>query len=233
MIRKGWNRVGRRAAAWAPRAVCAMLVAGVAATAVAQDDVASQYADLLAEVESYQDYNAYLAELLESQQADIESLGKQIANLEPTAQAMQPLVQKMFANLEQFVANDLPFLPDERSKRIDTLRVMMGEEGGAAEKFRRLLEAYLIEIEYGRTMHAYPGKLEDGRDVHFVHLGRVSLVYRTTDGKETGYWDRESGQWVVDSDYSRAVEQALRMAEEAVAPDLVTLPVPAAEESRS
>ena len=161
------------------------------------------------------------------------AISKQIANLEPTAQAMQPLVQKMFANLEQFVANDLPFLPDERSKRIDTLRVMMGEEGGAAEKFRRLLEAYLIEIEYGRTMHAYPGKLEDGRDVHFVHLGRVSLVYRTTDGKETGYWDRESGQWVVDSDYSRAVEQALRMAEEAVAPDLVTLPVPAAEESRS
>lgn len=233
MIRKGWYRIGMSVRAWAPRAACAMLVAGVAATAWAQDDAASQYAELLAEVDTYQSYNAHLEQLLQSQQSEIESFSEQIARLEPTAEAMQPLVQRMFNELEAFVANDLPFLADERSKRIDTLRLLMAEEGRLSEKFRRLLEAYQIEIEYGRTMDAYPGKLEDGRDVHFIHLGRVSLMYRTTDGRETGYWDRNSRSWVVDSDYSQAVEEALRMAEEATAPDLVTLPVPAAEESRS
>jgi hypothetical protein len=139
----------------------------------------------------------------------------------------------MFSSLEEFVQNDLPFLAEERSQRIDSLRLLMGEEGQLAEKFRRLLEAYQIEIEYGRTLDAYPGKLEDGRDAFFVHLGRVSLMYRTTDGSETAYWDASQDKWVVDSDYSRYVEEAIEMAEEAVAPDLVTLPVPAAVEATS
>jgi hypothetical protein len=38
---------------------------------------------------------------------------------------------------------------------------------------------------------------------------------------------------VVDRDYNRAIEEALEMAEEAIAPDLVTLPVPAARETTS
>ncbi|HET6630418.1 MAG TPA: DUF3450 domain-containing protein [Woeseiaceae bacterium] len=208
----------------------AMLAAGAAGTAVAQE-AGSEYADVMAEVDRYSQYNAHLEQLLASQQRDIESLTQQIAGLENTAQQVQPLVQRMFTTLEEFVANDLPFLPKERSDRIDKLRVQMQAEGELAEKFRRLLEAYTIEVEYGRTMQAYPGEI-DGRDVQFIHLGRISLMYRTTDGEETGYWDRNSKSWVVDSDYARAVEEAIRMAGEALAPDLVTLPVPAPE-SRS
>jgi hypothetical protein len=146
---------------------------------------------------------------------------------------MQPLLDKMFVSLERFVAGDLPFLKEERTARMETLGLMMAEEGGLSEKFRRLMEAYQIEIEYGRTMSAYPGTLDDGRAAHFVHLGRVSLMYRTTDGEETAYWDADAGAWVVDGDYSRAVQEALEMAGEAIAPDLVTLPVPAARETSS
>jgi hypothetical protein len=58
-------------------------------------------------------------------------------------------------------------------------------------------------------------------------------MYRTTDGAETAYWDANEGAWIVDRAYSRAVEEALEMAEEAVAPDLVTLPIPAARETGS
>jgi hypothetical protein len=201
-------------------------------TAGAQD-AASDYASLMADVDGYGRYNAQLEELLQSQQAKIAGYDAQIAGLEGTAAAMEPLVHKMFTSLEEFVANDLPFLVEERSQRMDSLRLLMAEEGQLAEKFRRLLEAYQIEIEYGRTLDAYPGKLEDGRDVFFVHLGRLSLMYRTTDGSETAYWDADQGKWVVDSDYARAVEEAIEMAEEAIAPDLVTLPVPAARESSS
>ncbi len=229
MTRKRWYGI---AAGFAARTACAAGLACAAATAGAQD-AASEYAGLMAEVDSFGRYNAQLEELLQSQAAKITGFEAQIASLEGTAAAMQPLVQKMFRSLEEFVANDLPFRMEERSQRIDTLRVLMEEEGQVAEKFRRLLEAYQIEIEYGRTLDVYPGKLQDGRDVFFVHLGRVSLMYRTTDGSETAYWDADQGAWVVDSDYARAVEEAIEMAEESVAPDLVTLPVPAARETRS
>jgi hypothetical protein len=53
------------------------------------------------------------------------------------------------------------------------------------------------------------------------------------DGTETGYWDNEQKAWVVDEDYDRAIEQALRIAKQEGAPDLITVPVPAAQESRS
>lgn len=210
-----------------------LLALVVAGTAGAQQDRASQYAELMAEVDSYQDYNANLQRLLQSQAAEIEAFQQQIAGLEATQQAIQPLIERMFTSLEQFVLNDVPFLEKERRDRIENLRLIVEGDNPISEKFRRLLEAYQIEIEYGRSMNAYAGKLEDGRDVHFVHLGRVSLMYRTTDGRETGYWDRNSRSWVVDSDYARAIEEAIRMAEETVAPDLLTLPVPVAQESRS
>lgn len=224
MTLKGWYRFGGAAL------VSAMLAAGAAGTAVAQE-AGSEYADVMAEVDRYTQYNTHLEQLIASQQGDIESLTQQIAGLDATAAQVQPLVEKMFTQLEEFVANDLPFLPEERANRIDTLRNMMQEEGGVAEKFRRLLEAYTIEVEYGRTMQAYPGEL-DGREVQFVHLGRISLMYRTTDGEETGYWDRNTRSWVVDPAYTRAVEEAIQMSQEALAPDIVTVPVPAPE-SRS
>lgn len=217
---KSWYRFGFGGAVL----VSAMLAAG---TAVAQE-TGSEYAKVMAEVDQYSQYNAHLQQMLQSQQSEIESLTQQIAGLDTTAEQMQPLVQKMFTSLDGFVANDLPFLPKERRARIEKLRALMQKEGGLAEKFRRLLEAYMIEIEYGRTMEAYPGEL-DGREVQFLHLGRISLLYRTTDGKETGYWDRDAKSWVVDSDYARAVEEAIRMAGESLAPDLLTLPVHAAE----
>lgn len=233
MTRKGRNGIGRSVAKRSARAVCALLAIAAAGAAGAQDNAATQYARLMAEVDSYGDYNANIQQLLRSQQSDIEALGRQIAGLEATQQAMEPLIQRMFTSLEQFVLNDIPFLEKERRDRIETLRMLVEGENPIAEKFRRLLEAYQIEIEYGRSMNAYAGKLDDGRDVHFVHLGRISLMYRTTDGSETGYWDRNSRSWVRDSRYARPIEEAIRMAEETVAPDLIALPVPAAEESRS
>ena len=220
---QGWYRFGGAALAYA-------MLAAAAGPVVAQE-AGSEYAEVMAEVDRYSQYNAHLEQLLASQERDIASITEQLGGLDATAEQVEPLVQRMFAELEEFVANDLPFLPEERSRRIDTLRVLMEGDDSIAEKFRRVLEAYTIEIDYGRNMQAYPGEL-DGREVQFIHLGRISLMYRTTDGEETGYWDRNSKSWVVDSRYHRAVEEAIRMAGETLAPDVVELPVPTPE-SRS
>ena len=61
----------------------------------------------------------------------------------------------------------------------------------------------------------YEGRLgtgADARTVEFVQLGRVSLMYRTLDGEETGYWDADQKTWVVDHSYAEAVEEAIRVA---------------------
>ena len=86
-----------------------------------------------------------------------------------------------------------------------------------SEKYRLILEAYQAELEYGQTIEAYEGRLgtgADARTVEFARLGRVSLMYRTLDGVETGYWDANQKTWVVDASYHDAVEEAIRVANE-------------------
>jgi hypothetical protein len=225
---KGSRGAGKTAA------LCAMLLAGLAGLAgsAAAQDKATEYAKLMQDAATFERYNTNMQRLVQAQQQDIASLTQQVEDLDATAAEVGPLLQKMYDSLAEFVAKDLPFLPDERQQRMDRLKDLMAEDGSFSEKYRRLLEAYQIELEYGRTMSAYKGTLDDGRDAEFLHVGRVSLMYRTMDGSESGYWDAQKGAWVADARYARVINEALNVAQERTAPDLVTVPVPAAKETR-
>ena len=119
----------------------------------------------------------------------------------------------------QFVANDVPFFKDERDQRIPRLtELMTSVDASPSEKFRRLIEAYQIEMEYGRTMSSYRQTMDDGREAEMVRLGRVALMYRTVEGGETGYWDNDSKQFVADPDSAAQIEEALSIAKEERAP---------------
>lgn len=217
------------------RSLCAAALLGVGSfSAAQQQDAGARYAQALADAAIMERYNAFIEGQVGSQQTDITTLEQQIAGMDQTAADMEPMLERMFSELQQFVMADVPFLQDERMKRLDTLSALMtNPDAQLSEKFRRLLEAYTIEMEYGRTMDSYQGKLADGREVDFIRLGRISLLYRTVDGEEVGYWDNQQKMWVAAPEYSRAIERALKIAKQEGAPDLITVPVPAAQEQRS
>jgi hypothetical protein len=105
-----------------------------------------------------------------------------------------------------------------------------------SEKYRRIVEAYQVELEYGRTIEAYEGELAGGgesRTVQFLRVGRVSLLYQTLDGRETGYWDAQARRWVVSDDYARDFEEGVAVARKSRAPEMLLVPVPPPKESRS
>lgn len=211
-----------------------LLGVAAAGTVISQETAAERYARALAAADITARYNVQIEQQLQSQQAEIASLEAQLAAMDGTAVDVQPLLQRMFDELVTFVANDIPFFKDERDQRVQRLRDLMTQvDTSASEKFRRLIEAYQIEMEYGRTMSAYRQALPDGREAEMVRLGRVSLLYRTVDGAETGHWDNERKEWVVDPGSARAIEEALGIAKEERAPDLITVPVPAPQGSRS
>jgi vacuolar-type H+-ATPase subunit E/Vma4 len=200
-------------------------------------DEADRYAQALLDAESLEKYNMTLGEQVAQQRAQIRSLEEQLTEIETTNRAVSPLMAQMVSAIEQFVALDVPFLIEERRTRVAALKATLERaDVPISEKYRNILEAYQIELEYGRTLDDYDGTLGEGADertVVFVRLGRVSLMYQTLDGSETGYWDANSRSWKVDNSYAAAVEQALRVARREGAPELLTVPVPAPEEARS
>lgn len=200
-------------------------------------DAASKYAQSLAEAESMEKYNKQLAEQVKEQEEQVVSIEQQLLDIETTNREVQPLMQKMVDTLQEFVALDVPFLLEERTDRVASLQTLMTQADVAiSEKYRRIIEAYQIELEYGRTLEAYEGLIGEGADartVDFVRLGRIALMYQTLDGSETGYWNADEKKWTVDNSYAHAVSEARRVAKKDGAPDLLTVPVPAPQEVRS
>jgi hypothetical protein len=196
-----------------------------------------QYRTALGEADSIRQYSEQLRLQIQSQEADIASIERQLAEVETTAREVMPLTQRMLDTLEQFVELDVPFLIEERRKRIAGLRDIMNRaDVSLSEKYRRVVEAYQIEMEYGRTLEAYDGRIgegDDARTVQFLRVGRVALVYQTLDEKETGYWDVNARDWVVDNDYRHAFKQGMGVAKKLTAPDLIVAPIPAPKESAS
>lgn len=194
----------------------------------------AEYRALREESANLKIYNQHLGELQADQQASLASMARQLASIEATRQGVVPLMYRMLASLEQFVALDLPLYADERRQRLATLRTLMGQaDVTTAEKYRQLLEAYLLETEYGNRLGSYQGELEIAGQqltVEFLHLGRVVLLALTLDQQRGWRWDQGQRQWVaLDEHFVRPASQGLRMARKQMALDLLELPLPAAE----
>jgi hypothetical protein len=199
-------------------------------------DADARAAQSNAEAESLERFNRQLDEQVSVQEAELASIARQLVEIETTTREVQPLMQQMVDALARFIELDVPFLLEERTTRVQNLVNLMDRADVViSEKYRVILDAYQIELDYGRTFDSYRGPLgtgPDARTVEFARLGRVSLMYRTFDGSETGYWDANQKAWVVDPSYRDAIEAALRVAR-GEGDDLLTVPVPAPQEVRS
>lgn len=194
----------------------------------------AEYRQNTRETKTLREYNDHLVKLVESQNSEKTSLQEQLREIDVTKREIVPLMLRMLETLEAFVDFDLPFLPEERHKRLDDLNeLMVRADVSTAEKFRRVLEAYQVESDYGRTIEAYRADLKSGdveRPVDFLRLGRVALFYQSLDGSESGIWNQAKKAWeVLPGKYTKAVRDGLRIARKEAAPDLLTLPVPIPE----
>jgi len=200
----------------------------------AAQDPAQRYARAVTDVASLERFNQLQEEQVRSQEEEMASIQRQLVEIDTTNREVLPLMQRMVDTLARFVELDVPFRIEERTATVENLKsVMERADVSVAEKYRLILEAYQSELDYGRTIEAYEGKGPDGRTVEFARLGRVTLLYRTLDGTEAGYWDANAKDWVRDPSYHDAVEEAIRRGNEDGAPELLTVPVPAPQEVRS
>jgi hypothetical protein len=193
-------------------------------------ELLGEYKTVLKEIEGLRVYNRQLEKQIANQEAEMTTLTNSIDEVTVIERQITPLMLRMIDGLEQFVSLDLPFLRNERMARLTNLRDMMDRADVAvSEKLSQILRAYQIENEYGRTMEAYSDTINVGgtdRKVDVFKMGRVSLVYQTQDGEETGVFNPTSKQWEpLDDAYKTPVQNGIRMARQQLTVDMLSLPV--------
>ena len=193
-------------------------------------DMAQQYRDAIRKSDSLNIYNNQLVKLIKQQKSELISIQRQLDNVEDTQRSIVPLMIKMIGTLEKFVKLDLPFLRNERQQRITSLKEIMDRpDVTLPEKYRRIMEAYQIEMEYGRTIEAYNDTIKmDGQEytVDVLRVGRLLLTFQTLNGKLSGMWNKKSKSWEkLPSEYNRSIKQGIQVAKKQAPPELLRLPV--------
>ncbi len=197
-----------------------------------------QYRAVTKEVDGLNVYNTLLQAQVDDQIAEIEKIQNSIERVTVIERQITPLMLDMVESLAQFIELDVPFLAEERANRISRLRETLERaDVTVAEKFRSVLEAYEIEVDYGRNIESYRQLLEIGgveRSVDILRIGRVGLFYQTEDGAYTGVWNNDAREWqqLTDSQSRNEIKKGIRMAGGQLAPDLLLLPIEAPEEAR-
>jgi hypothetical protein len=196
----------------------------------------AEYRQIDQELRRVNDYNRDLTRWLGPQGNPFDLSAEERARVPALLRRVPSMLEKMVDRLERHVEGDVPFYLEERRQRIQELRGALADgKLVPAEKYRRVLEAYEIEVLYARTVESYERKIETdtgARTVKILRVGNIALVYQTPDASETGYWNADEKRWVVDDSYREAVTRGIRIAERKQLPDLLVVPVRAPRASQ-
>ncbi|MCB1707987.1 MAG: DUF3450 domain-containing protein [Halioglobus sp.] len=192
-----------------------------------------EYRKLLDGSEYQAAYTRELEELEQAQQQQLLALREQITQARITRQRIVPLMRSMADALEKFVVLDLPFHQEERIAAVFDLKQRLRRPDITdSAKFRILLEAFQLEQDYGGNIESWRGPLQfagEELSVEYLRVGRVALYFQSLDGAASGYWDAREQAWLpLDEGYNRDLAQALRIAQNLTAPQLLNLPMPVA-----
>ena len=195
-----------------------------------------QYRAINKEIDGLRVYNRLMVAQTEGQQAVLADIGLSMDQVDVINRQIFPLMERMIDGLEQSINLDVPFLMAERTDRLNGLKeIMERSDVSVAEKFRKVMEAYQIENDYGGTIERYKETLtlDDGttRDYNMLRIGRIGLYFQSEDTNITGRWDNEARAFVLDNGARNEVRKGLRIANQLIAPELLLLPVDAATEA--
>jgi hypothetical protein len=192
-----------------------------------------QYRAINKEIDGLKVYNRLMQAQVEGQAATLEDISLSMDRVDVINRQIFPLMERMIDGLEQSIALDVPFLMAERTERVTGLKeIMERSDVTVAEKFRKVMEAYQIENDYGNSTEFYTESLTiDGqtRSFNMLRIGRIGLFFQSDDTKITGRWNNDARQWEIDNSARNEVRKGLRMARQLIAPELIVVPVSAPE----
>jgi hypothetical protein len=191
-----------------------------------------QYRSINKEIDGLRVYNRLMTAQTEGQQSVLADIALSMDQVDVINRQIFPLMERMIDGLRQSIALDVPFLLEERTKRLENLKdIMERSDVSVAEKFRKVMEAYQIENDYGSSSETYKQSLSvEGtpRDYNMLRVGRIGLYFQSDDSRITGFWDPDTREYaILGNEYRNEIKKGIRMAKDLIAPELLLLPVTA------
>lgn len=198
--------------------------------------LADDYRAINKEIDGLKVYNRLMTAQTNGQQATLDDITLSMQQVDVINRQIFPLMERMIDGIEQSISLDIPFLIDERNKRVADLKdIMERSDVSVAEKFRKVMEAYQIEMDYGTSSEWYRESLNvDGavREYNMLRVGRIGLYFQSDDTNITGWYNPISGQYeTLGSEHRNEVRKGIRIARQLIAPELILLPMPGAEQA--
>jgi hypothetical protein len=159
---------------------------------------------------------------LEQKKADLNKLREQL----------EPYLENVIVRLEAFVDEDLPFLPEERQRRIAALKRSLNNYNlPLSEKLRRVFsEGLQIETEYGRMVETVEDQTLNingtQTQVTIFRLGRVGMFYMSLDESQIGSYNAERQLWEpLDNDLTRSIKRGIDIGQRKRTAEIIDLPL--------
>ena len=193
--------------------------------------IVNEYKTVSKQIEGLKVYNAQMRKQIERQEERLKEIDKTMKEAQVMQRQIPPFTRRMLAGIEKSIELDMPFHLAERKERIAFAKAAIDNPTvSSAEGLRQVLETFNVEMEYGRKLDNYKDTINiegQPREVNVLRVGRLSLVYQSSDESLTGAWDNKKQEWVeLDNSYRNPTKKGLRIANRLATVSMLELPIP-------
>ena len=192
--------------------------------------IVNEYKTVSKQIEGLRVYNAQMRKQIERQEERLKEIDKTMKEAQVMQRQIPPFTRRMLAGIEKSIELDMPFHLAERKERIAFAKAAIDNPTvSPAEGLRQVLETFNVEMEYGRKLDNYKDTIEiegQQREVNVLRVGRLALVYQSSDESLTGAWDNNKDEWVpLDNSYRNPTRKGLKIANRLATVDMLELPI--------
>jgi hypothetical protein len=192
--------------------------------------IINEFKTVSKQIEGLRVYNAQMKKQIERQEERLKEIDKTMKEAQVMQRQIPPFTRRMLAGIEKSIELDMPFHLAERKERISFAKAAIDNPTvSPAEGLRQVLETFNVEMEYGRKLDSYKDTIEiegQQREVNVLRVGRLALVYQSSDRSLTGAWDNKKQEWVpLDNSYRNPTRKGLRIANRLATVDMLELPI--------
>ncbi len=195
-----------------------------------KDRLIARYEQLQMEEKQLAERRQALKEKTDAAKMRVGVKQKTLDGIEQIQAQIIPCMETQIQQLRRHLDADLPFLTEERTRRLENLEELRGDPNVAvSEKFRKVMEALLVEAEYGNTIEVYQQSISlENQDtlVNIFRLGRIGLFFQTLDLKTCGFFNVAESAWQpLPQSFHKSIQAAMEIGTKRRSAELLSLPL--------